>query len=811
MSKTIGSYEITEPLDGPGEVHLARRGAERVMLRMIPGAADDELVTQARKESTVCASLGHEAIAAVEEIIVENGQIAIASAAPPRGARLSALLDRLSPEGVWVVAYEVAGALALAHAAADDDGDFFHVCHGHLSPEVIHLGAGGEVRLEGLGLAPLVGAVITAPPAFTAPEQRGGGRVTPRGDIYALACVIYALLRGHEPSPAPSPRDIADKVPPSFREAFSLALEGKVSSRRITALELEQWLSDLVTDAGRQALAAAVRPPKASRPVHEGNALLGRAKGKAPPLRSKQATILGRPKPPPPRKKLQSAPPLNWDDLEEAAKRPSVPPGLGDIDSSWDEAWDDEKTTIAARPTSEEIERALAAAPPDRARPARDEGAGRAAVPPSAREPEGASEVAAASRSFDDEATVIAGRPEIPSPTTEDEATVIAHRSGLDDAPVSQSEVDTHERPRPAALQAKLVRPPALPSSPAPPRASDRGMPQGSGPGGPPRASDRALPARAADAWADDDAGVPEELAGATVGAPSTQRMRDAKPPDVDDELMATVAVDEPPVMSAEVDESDRELTLPTDDEAEGPAPASARSGPSVEPIAAAPSAAGLPPELPPTARAHAPPPASSPAIPPTLPAVASAAPASPGPSAAERATSSADSPWSSETRPTSRASNEPISLLTSVLIMIGTAAVVMGVGIWWARRNATVTIPEAPPVATTAAPPATDSPPRRAIAPTAQPTAQPTVEPAPEKDPTALPPTKGYLRVRFSGQPDARVFLKSQEAGGVGELLEVPCGFQYINIGTPQKVWLAKEPRSFKVECQKINEIEMK
>jgi hypothetical protein len=72
------------------------------------------------------------------------------------------------------------------------------------------------------------------------------------------------------------------------------------------------------------------------------------------------------------------------------------------------------------------------------------------------------------------------------------------------------------------------------------------------------------------------------------------------------------------------------------------------------------------------------------------------------------------------------------------------------------------------------------------------------------------LPPTKGYLRVRFGGHPDARVFLKSQEVGKVGELLEVPCGFQYVNVGTAEKVWLANDARSLKVECQKINEIEL-
>src|SRR5690606_9163959 len=131
---------------------------------------------------------------------------------------------------------------------------------------------------------------------------------------------------------------------------------------------------------------------------------------------------------------------------------------------------------------------------------------------------------------------------------------------------------------------------------------------------------------------------------------------------------------------------------------------------------------------------------APSPVVPPAPPAATasprpapSPAPAlaalSPDPAAAETPPSGADSPWSSETRPTGRASHEPISLLSSVLIMLGTAAVVMGVGIWWARRNATVTIPEAPPVTTTAAP-ASDSPPRRAPARTAQPTADPTAQP---------------------------------------------------------------------------------
>src|SRR5690606_6489501 len=149
-----------------------------------------------------------------------------------------------------------------------------------------------------------------------------------------------ALLTGKAPSLAPSARDIAAKVPPSFREAFALALEGKVSSRRITALELEQWLSDLVTDAGREAVAAAVAGGDSATAQAPRGERAGVAKTKSPPLRSRQATLLGRPGVPPPRKKMPSGAPLNWDDLEEAAKRPSVPPGLGDIDASWDDGWD---------------------------------------------------------------------------------------------------------------------------------------------------------------------------------------------------------------------------------------------------------------------------------------------------------------------------------------------------------------------------------------------------------------------------------------------------------------------------------------
>lgn len=175
-----------------------------------------------------------------------------------------------------------------------------------------------------------------------------------------------------------------------------------------------------------------------------------------------------------------------------------------------------------------------------------------------------------------------------------------------------------------------------------------------------------------------------------------------------------------------------------------------------------------------------------------------------------------ADSPWSKEREETERGGTEPvgepISLLTSVLITVGTAALVMGAGIWWVRRSAQVTPPPMPVPATAPARVAPKEPVSAKPKPSASATATASASAtAPAKDPSKLPPTMGYLQVKWSGQEDAQIFLFGKSIGKVTERVELPCsGMQNVRVGTADRQWLS-DGKPVKVGCQKLTELEIK
>lgn len=328
MKTTIGAYKVTRRLPGAGEAYVARSGkGKRCLVRLF--AASEEGWEQAKRETTVAATLNHPSIVKVSEAFEEDGAFVVVFP-HPEGTDLADICGRLEragktlePAAVWYVAHQLAAALAQAHSACDEEGDMLAICHGNLSPQSVLIGWEGQVMLTGLGLASLLGGDgATGSDGFQAPEQKGGGRVTPRGDIYAVAAMVWHLLSGKEPSEALAVDELGDKVPDAFREPFSRALEPSLGKRRITSMELEGWFADLATEEGKAALVEAAsvikrggtmlgapRPPGAplARTAPRPLSALTPSKGlkplggtpikKPPPLRSKQATLLGSPSP----------------------------------------------------------------------------------------------------------------------------------------------------------------------------------------------------------------------------------------------------------------------------------------------------------------------------------------------------------------------------------------------------------------------------------------------------------------------------------------------------------------------------------
>ena len=137
------------------------------------------------------------------------------------GEDLSSLLRRIGrlPEDK---AIEVARQICAGLSAAHDQG----VLHRDLKPANVMLDGRGRVKITDFGLAALDQGIDgdearAGTPAYMAPEQWSGGKISVQTDLYALGLVLYELFTGHALYLGKSPGEIlrlqqdSDPVKPS--------------------------------------------------------------------------------------------------------------------------------------------------------------------------------------------------------------------------------------------------------------------------------------------------------------------------------------------------------------------------------------------------------------------------------------------------------------------------------------------------------------------------------------------------------------------------------------------------------------------
>jgi eukaryotic-like serine/threonine-protein kinase len=270
---------------GMGQVYRARdRVLERtVAVKVLSAAAtqDRELVARFGREARAAAALHHPNIVAVFDSGAD-GDLQYLVMEYVDGQSLAGLLRQegvLDPGRAAEVGRQVCQALAAAHAAG--------LVHRDITPGNVLVDPAGLVKVADFGIAKLAAAttmtgdgMVLGTAAYLAPEQAQGRPVDGRSDLYALGCVLYALVTGAPPFVGDSPVAVAARqlteppTPPSDRNPrVSPALEAVVltalakdpADRYQTATAMAQDLDRVIADAGADSMP--LGDPGAGRPT----------------------------------------------------------------------------------------------------------------------------------------------------------------------------------------------------------------------------------------------------------------------------------------------------------------------------------------------------------------------------------------------------------------------------------------------------------------------------------------------------------------------------------------------------------------
>ena len=94
---------------------------------------------------------------------------------------------------------------------------------------------------------------------YMAPEQRGGGEVDGRADLYACGVMLFEMLTGERPAGTDVPSDLVKGVPPHLDEAFRRSY-ARLDKRFATAADFAAALEPRRAQAGLAPVPVPARP-----------------------------------------------------------------------------------------------------------------------------------------------------------------------------------------------------------------------------------------------------------------------------------------------------------------------------------------------------------------------------------------------------------------------------------------------------------------------------------------------------------------------------------------------------------------------
>lgn len=293
-----GRYRLGESL-GRGGMAVVWRAEDELLGRSVAvktldltGPDSETAAARFQREARATAALNHPNIVTVFDTGSEGDTAYLVMELLP-GQTLSDELRERGPFPVTEVrsiGEQVCAALAAAHAAG--------IVHRDIKPGNIARTADGSIKVLDFGITQFLDDVlgggqqltmtntVMGTAAYLAPEQAQGGRVDERADLYALGCVLMALLTGEPPfegatpvatllmhtqEPPPDVRERRPEVPAAMAVLVADLLVKDPAQRPASAAAVGERIRHLESapTVATQVLPAAAPPPPTgpTRPV----------------------------------------------------------------------------------------------------------------------------------------------------------------------------------------------------------------------------------------------------------------------------------------------------------------------------------------------------------------------------------------------------------------------------------------------------------------------------------------------------------------------------------------------------------------